>query len=137
MRMRHRPSRRRRILWIGIALFCLLFQQLAMAAYTCTAPNNMSGTTLMTGDCAGMAATGHVGKALHQNTDPRCIEHCASHVPAQADLQAPTVPPLILPFASPLLLGTVAMAPDQAPLPDPTLQAPEAPPSLRFCTLLI
>ena len=117
-----------------MALFCLLFQQQVMAAYVCMAPSG--GTLPMTGDCAAMMK-GHVAKAPHQATDPRCTEHCASHVPAQADARVPMVPPLILPLASPLALGTAAITPQQAALPDPALQRPEAPPLRRFCSLLI
>ncbi|BDU22569.1 hypothetical protein [Dyella sp. GSA-30] len=136
MHRRRHLSRRQRLLWIVATLFCLLFQQQVMAAYVCTTAQVAGVGTPMTGDCAQMMP-GHAAKVAHQNADPRCAEHCASHASAQADARVPMVPPLLLPPASPLLLGTVALSPEKRSLPDPLLQPPEAPPSLRFCSLLI
>jgi hypothetical protein len=136
MRLRHKFSRRHRLLWVGIALFCLLFQQQVMAVYVCATPTDGAAAIPMTGDCAAMMK-GHITQTPHQGADPRCTEHCASHIPAQADARVPTVPPLILPFASPLVLGTAVVTPEQASLPDPALQRPEPPPLRRFCSLLI
>ena len=135
--MRFHISRRRRILWTVVALFCLLFQQQAMAAYVCampTAPSNI----VMTGDCAatGLAATVKAS-SQHHSPDARCAEHCASDATSAHDARLPAVPPLLLHLASPTLLGTIMHAPDQAPLPDVTLHRPEPPPTLRFCSLLI
>lgn len=126
--------RHRRILWIGVALFCLLFQQVAMAAYVCVLPGTQR--TMLTGTCAQMMATQGHGPAHAQN-DPRCAEHCAPNQPTQSDARAPTVPPLVLPSVSPLALGTAAAMPEQAAIPDPVQQRPQPPPTLRFCTLLI
>jgi hypothetical protein len=136
MHRRHQLSRRHRLLWIVATLFCLLFQQQVMAAYVCTTAHGAAVGTSMTGDCARMMQ-GHAGKVAHQSADPRCAEHCASHASAQADARVPMVPPLLLPAASPLLQGTVALSPEKLLLPDPLLQPPEAPPPLRFCSLLI
>lgn len=136
MHRRRHLSRRHRVLWVVATLFCLLFQQQVMAAYVCTATQGAGAETPMTGDCTHMMQ-GHADKVAHQSADPRCAEHCASHASAQADARVPMVPPLLLPPASPLLLGTVALSPEQLHLPDPLLQPPEAPPSLRFCSLLI
>ncbi|GLQ95511.1 hypothetical protein [Dyella acidisoli] len=127
--------RHRRILWIGVALFCLLFQQVAMAAYACSLPETQR-TMALTGTCADMAANQAHG-LTHTQNDPRCAEHCAPHQTAQSDARVPTVPPLTLPFLSPLALGTVAIVPEQIALPDPVQQRPQPPPMLRFCTLLI
>lgn len=136
MHRRRHLSRRHRVLWIVVTLFCLLFQQQVMAAYVCTTAQSAVVGTPMTGDCT-QTMQGHAGKVAHQSTDPRCTEHCASHASAQTDARVPMVPPLLLPPASPLLLGTVAISPETRRLPDPLLQPPEAPPSLRFCSLLI
>jgi hypothetical protein len=136
MRLRHRFSRRHRLLWVGIALFCLLFQQQVMAQYVCMASAGTSAAMPLSGDCAAMMKN-HVAKTPDHAADPRCAEHCASHVPAQADARVPMVPPLILPFASPVALGTAVITPRQAALPDPALQRPQAPPLRRFCSLLI
>ncbi len=138
MRKRLHISRRRRVLWTGIVLFCLLFQQLAMAAYACTsltAPTNI----VMTGDCAdmGSSSTTITPAAHHVNADPRCAEHCAGNAMSAHDASLPTIPPLLLASLSPALLGTSAQAPHQVALPNMALHRPEPPPTLRFCTLLI
>jgi len=137
MRPRLHISRRRRVLWTGIALFCLLFQQLAMAAYVCALPTR-TADTVMTGDCAAMGM-GSAGKASfqHQSPDARCAEHCAGNATSAHDVRLPAVQPLLLPPASPMLLGTIAHTPEQAHLPDATLLRPDPPPTLRFCSLLI
>ncbi|WP_266170136.1 hypothetical protein [Dyella subtropica] len=137
MRMRFHISRRRRALWTAVVVFCLLFQQLAMAAYVCTLPT-ASSDTVMTGDCAAMGmASKAKASLLHQNADARCAEHCAGNATSAHDVRLPAVPPLLLPLASPTSLGTIVRAPDQAPLPDVALLRPDPPPTLRFCSLLI
>ena len=138
MRKRFHISRRRRVLWTGIVLFCLLFQQLAMAAYACTLPSAPTGV-VMTGDCAGvgMSSTAKTPGSHYTNTDLRCAEHCSGNTVSAHDASLPTVPPLLLPSVSPMLLGTLAQAPDQVALPDMALHRPDPPPTLRFCSLLI
>jgi hypothetical protein len=138
MRKRFHISRRRRVLWTGIALFCLLFQQLAMAAYACTL-STASANVVLTGDCAamGMDSKSEVPPSHHPSTDPRCAEHCAGSAVSSHDASLPTVPPLQLPSALPNLLGTVAHASDQVVLPNTALHRPDPPPTLRFCSLLI
>ncbi|TPG05900.1 hypothetical protein EAH75_03115 [Rhodanobacter glycinis] len=138
MRKRFHLSRRRRVLWTGIVLFCLLFQQLAMAAYVCTLPT-ASIDIVMTGDCAamGMSSAMKTPASHHASTDPRCAEHCASNTASAHDARLPTVPPLPLAPASPMLLGTLTQAPDQVALPNTALHRPDPPPTLRFCSLLI
>lgn len=136
MRKRYRLSRRHRALWIGAVVFCLLFQQLAMASYVC-ALSAPSATTLMTGDCADMGMSSGHQTSEHQRSDPRCAEHCADHATATPDARLPGVPPLLLAPVPPALLGTVAAVPEQAALPDPTMRRAEPPPTLRFCSLLI
>jgi hypothetical protein len=134
MRKRFHLSRRRRALWAGIVLFCLLFQQIAMAAYVCTLPTSPTATA-MTGDCASMGMSSKA--TAHQSADPRCTEHCSDHTTASPDARVPVVPPLLLSFTSPLLLGTSAPELHRAALPDPAQCRPEPPPTLRFCSLLI
>nr|WP_063574146.1 hypothetical protein [Luteibacter rhizovicinus] len=138
MRPRFRLSRRRRALSIGLVMFCLLFQQLAMAAYVCTLPTQPTAM-VMAGGCADMAMaaapTSHA-PSMH-SADPRCAEHCADHTSAVPDARVPTLPPLLLPADWPVLTATLSDCPERVALPDPTLLRPEPPPSLRFCTLLI
>ncbi|MFZ0870530.1 MAG: hypothetical protein WAM90_07355 [Rhodanobacter sp.] len=138
MRKRFHISRRRRVLWTGIVLFCLLFQQLAMAAYACTLPTAATNV-VMTGDCAatGMSSKAKPPTPHHQSTDPRCTEHCSGNTASAHDANLPTVPPLLLASASPTLLGTLAQASDQVALPNTALHRPDPPPTLRFCSLLI
>ena len=138
MRKRFHISRRRRVLWTGIVLFCLMFQQLAMAAYACTLPT-VATNVAMTGDCAamGMGSTAKSPTSHRINTDPRCAEHCAGNIVSAHDASPPTVPPLLLASVSPTLLGTIAQAPDRVALPNPALHRPDPPPTLRFCSLLI
>lgn len=136
MRIRCRLSRRRRTLLAGMAIFCLLFQQLAMAAYVCTLPAEPVVAGVME-HCAGMGMESGDQAPRHASPDPRCDEHCAGHASAAPDARVPVVPPLILPPASPAELGTVAHAPERASLPDATLLPPDPPPTLRFCSLLI
>ena len=137
MRMRFHINRRHRALWTGVVLFCLLFQQLAMAAYVCTLPISPSDM-VMTGDCAAMGMASQAKASLpHQSPDARCADHCAGNATSAHDVRLPAVPPLLLPLTSPSLLGTIVHAPDQAPLPDVALHRPEPPPALRFCSLLI
>lgn len=138
MRKRFHISRRRRVLWTGIVLFCLLFQQLAMAAYACTLPA-VPTNVAVTGDCAamGMGFTTKPPVSHHPSTDPRCIEHCAGNTASAHDASLPTVPPLLLASVSPTLLGTIAHAADQVALPNTALHRPDPPPTLRFCSLLI
>lgn len=120
----------------GVAIFCLLFQQLAMAAYVCTLPAEPVAAGVME-HCAGMGMESDDQAPRHASPDPRCDEHCAGHASAAPDARVPVVPPLILPPASPAELGTVAHAPERASLPDATLLPPDPPPTLRFCSLLI
>ncbi|NMW22963.1 hypothetical protein HFP05_00645 [Rhodanobacter denitrificans] len=138
MRKRFHISRRHRVLWTGIVLFCLLFQQLAMAAYACTLPTAPTNI-VMTGDCAatGKSSTTKMLASHHVSADPRCAEHCAGNVVSSHDASLPTVPPLLLASVSPTLLGAIAQAPHQVALPNMALHRPEPPPTLRFCTLLI
>lgn len=120
-----------------MVLFCLLFQQLAMAAYVCTL-STMPTPTVMTGDCAAMGMKPMAKASLaHQSPDPRCTEHCAGNATSSHDVRLPMVPPLSLPSASPDLLGTIVRAPEQVVLPNPALLRPDPPPMLRFCSLLI
>jgi hypothetical protein len=120
-----------------LVMFCLLFQQLAMAAYVCTLPTQPTAMA-MTGACADMAmsAPASHGPTAH-SADPRCTEHCADHTSAMPDARVPTLPPLLLPADWPALTATMTDRPERVALPDASLLRPDPPPSLRFCTLLI
>jgi hypothetical protein len=118
-------------------MFCLLFQQLAMAAYVCTLPTQPTGT-VMSGACADMAMDASADHAATAHAaDPRCAEHCADHTSATTDARLPMVPPLLMAADWPALTTTLTDRPERVALPDPSLLRPEPPPSLRFCSLLI
>src|ERR1700754_4673488 len=106
MRPRFRLSRRRRALCIGLVMFCLLFQQLAMAAYACALPAQ-SAAMAMTGTCKDMAMASPTQHAATHGADPRCVEHCADHTSATPDARVPLLPPLLLPAEWPALTETL------------------------------
>lgn len=136
MRRRFHISRRRRVLWTGVALFCLVFQQLAMAAYACTlpiAPTNVA----MTGHCADMESAAKMPTSHQHGVDPRCAEHCAGNTVSTHDASPPTVPPLLLASASPTMLGAIANTAGRTALPNTSPHRSDPPPILRFCSLLI
>lgn len=135
MNRRYHLSRRRRTLWVWAVLFCLLFQQLAMASYVCTPPT-IPAHAALTGECAAMRTGSKVSSAhVHATSDPRCDEHCSNNVTSSQDAHALTVPPVLLPSQSPVLLGT--SAPALRALPSISKYRSDPPPMLRFCTLLI
>lgn len=117
-------------------MFCLLFQQIAMAAYVCTLPSQPVAM-VMTGACDDMAMAAPTHHDWTQGTDPRCAEHCADHTSATPDARVPTLPPLLLPADWPALTATLMDRPARVALPDPSLMRPDPPPALRFCSLLI
>lgn len=112
-------------------MFCLFFQQMAMAAYVCTL-SSPPAAMVMTGPCHDMAMT-----APTQGADPRCAEHCADHTSAAPEARVPMLPPLLLPADWPVLAATLMDRPERVALPDPSLIRPDPPPLLRFCSLLI
>jgi len=117
-------------------MFCLFFQQMAMAAYVCALPSQPVAM-VMTGPCDDMAMAAPTHHDSTQGTDPRCAEHCADHTSATPDARVPTLPPLLLPPDWPVLAATLMDRPDRVALPDPSLMRPDPPPLLRFCSLLI
>ena len=136
MRPRFRLSRRRRALCIGLVMFCLLFQQLAMAAYACTLPSQSAGMDT-SAPCADMAMAAPAHRAPTHGADPRCAERCADHTFATPEARVPMLAPLLLPADWPALTETAMDRPGRVALSDPSLLRPDPPPSLRFCSLLI
>jgi hypothetical protein len=135
MDRRHLFSRRHRLLWVGAALFCLLFQQVAMAAYVCPLP--VAHVTAATDDCAAMGMGAWSSSPAHA-ADPRCAEHCTGHLPATSHARATAPPLLLLPLA--FAVPTRAMAackPSHTWRPGPDSHPPNPPLPLRFCSLLI
>jgi hypothetical protein len=114
-----------------IVIVCLLFQQVAMAAYACSAERVPAQVTTMVNDCAGMGA-------VHAQDNPvLCEKHCTPDRPVLTDHAAPAVPPLALPrpvFGIVLSQsgGRVALLATHV-----SVHASDPPPRLRFCSLLI
>ena len=124
-----RPGRLRLRIALGLVL-CLLFQQVAMAAYACTRADMPAEPAAMAADCADM------GMPVVPEVPAVCAEHCAPDFPVSPDAGAPHVPPLSLP---PLVFADPAVS--RGGQAGPSLDAPfdrsDPPPRLRYCSLLI
>ena len=123
--------RRHRFRIVLAVILCLLFQQVAMAAYVCSAERVPVQAAAMANDCAGM-------RTAHTRDNPvLCEKHCMPDKTLLTDHAAPVVPSLALP---PTLYATaishsgsgVALVPTRVPV-----DASDPPPRLRFCSLLI
>lgn len=126
--MRQRARRRLRIALV--AILCLLFQQLALAAYACPVQQRPAETAPMSAHCAGMGMPqAEVNPAL-------CGKHCAPDVATPADQAKLSVPALALPplMFAPILVSCVDRFAACAAIP---LERSDPPPRLRFCSLLI
>ncbi|MGH8077965.1 MAG: hypothetical protein ACREPE_11660 [Lysobacter sp.] len=126
--MRLRARHRLRIALLVI--LCLLFQQLALAAYACPLEQMPAEMTAMAEDCAEM------GMEQVQDNPALCAKHCAPDLSTAADHAKLAVPALALPpleFA-PVLVTPVSHVAVQADTP---IARSDPPPRLRFCSLLI
>ena len=125
--MTRRRRHRLRVLLLGIV--CLLFQQVALAAYLC--PMEQVPTPAeRTDHCAGMAAQ------QVQDNPALCDKHCAPDHSIASDHTSPTVPALALPplHFAPVLSQSGSHLVSFAEVPvEPT----GPPPRLRYCSLLI
>lgn len=125
------PRRVRQRLKILLVISCLLFQQVAMAAYACelveSAPRPMP---------VGMEHCAQMDMAPDQAQSPAlCEKHCVPDLPVQTDATAPSVPALALPPAFPLVLTEpVSHVAQQVEVP---ITRSDPPPRLRYCSLLI
>lgn len=111
-------------------IFCLLFQQVAVAAYACPAGQMPQETTDMVEDCAEM------GMQQALDNPALCAKHCAPDLSTAADHAKLSVPALMLPprgFA-PVLVTPVNRVTVQAEVP---IARSDPPPRLRYCSLLI
>jgi len=123
--------RRRHRLRIALTvILCLLFQQIAVAAYACTIPDMPPDAVAMTGDCSSM------DMEVVQEAPALCAKHCSPDHAVTADLAAPHVPPLALPslFFAPVLASPRAQIAVAAHGP---IDHFGPPPRLRYCSLLI
>jgi len=123
-RVRHR-------LRIALAvIFCLLFQQVALAAYACPMEQMPAEMTAMAEHCAEM------GMQQAQDNPALCAKHCSPDFSTAADHVKLAVPALALPplgFA-PVLVSPVTHGAVQVDVP---IAQSDPPPRLRFCSLLI
>lgn len=126
-------SRRSRLRIALAVIACLLFQQVAMAAYACTLPVTLPiapPAAAMAEDCAdrGMAAV--------QEIPALCAEHCSPDHAVVTDATSLHVPPVALPS---LQFAAVVIAPRAraALVADVAIDRSDPPPRLRYCSLLI
>lgn len=121
---------RRRLHIALVAILCLLFQQLAVAAYACPLQQAPPEPAPVSAHCAGMdMQAAEASPAL-------CGKHCAPDAATPADQAKLSVPALPLP---PLMFApAVASRADRvAACATVPLERSDPPPRLRFCSLLI
>ena len=121
---------RHRLQIVLTALLCLLFQQVAMAAYACTLPDMPSDRVEMTEDCSKM------GMQVVLEAPALCAKHCSPDHAIAPDPGFAHVPPLALP---PIHFAPRLIAPSahQAVAGQLAVIRHEPPPRLRYCSLLI
>ena len=126
--MRLRARHRLRVALVVIA--CLLFQQVALAAYACPMEQMPAEMETMAEHCAEM------GMQQADDNPALCAKHCAPDLATAADHAKLSVPALMLPplaFA-PVLVTPVTHVAVQAEIP---IARSDPPPRLRYCSLLI
>lgn len=124
-----RTSRQRlRIAFVVIA--CLLFQQVALAAYSCTLAQPPPNPLAMSGHCAQM------GMVQQSSTPALCEQHCAPDRSVACDRLLPSVPALAMPAVlfAPVALQTASPMQLAGDVP---VDGSDSPPRLRYCSLLI
>jgi hypothetical protein len=125
------PGRQRRRLTIAFgAIFCLLLQQVALAAYLC--PTD-AGRAVMSATSAGCA---EMNQAHVETAVALCATHCHPDQTSAADAAKLSVPPLALPpVVFPPMVGQSASS-DRLHADVPIARS-DPPPRLRYCSLLI
>ena len=123
-RVRHRVK-------ILTLIFCLLFQQVAVAAYACELAAPPPAPPVTTGHCAEMDMAPTAAPA----TPALCEKHCAPDLSLLTDTAALSVPALALPPAFELSFQVPAL--QVAHHEDVPISRSDPPPRLRYCSLLI
>ena len=126
--LRHGRHRFRVIL---LVILCLLFQQVAMAAYACSAERISVHAAAMAKDCAGM------GAAHTQDNPVLCEKHCSPDRTLLTDHASLGVPALAL---APIVFDPVlSQSGSEIALlaTHVSVDAFDPPPRLRFCSFLI
>lgn len=115
---------------IFVVILCLLFQQVATAAYACTLTRMPVEPVAMAQDCAEM------GMQQAQSLPALCQKHCVPDLSITADHAVPGVPALALP--SPAFAVVLSQPVSHAALAvDVPIDRSDPPPRLRYCSLLI
>ena len=111
-------------------IFCLLFQQAALAAYLCPIEQMPAETAAMAAHCAEM------GMQQAKDNPGLCEKHCNPDHLLAADGAKLSVPPLALPaiILTPVFVQPVSHVAVQADVP---IARSDPPPRLRYCSLLI
>lgn len=123
--------RARHRLRIALAvMFCLLFQQAAVAAYFCPMEQMPAETKAMVEHCAQM------GMKQAEDNPGLCEKHCNPDHSVAADAAKLSVPPLALP-APPMTLVVAQPVSHVAIQAEVPITGSDPPPRLRFCSLLI
>ncbi len=125
-------GRTKRQRWITalVLIACLLFQQLAMAAYACTMTQMPSDPVAMAQDCEMMAA-----EQVDQST-ALCQKHCTPDPTSASSQNVLTVPALALPPLAYGLTHTQGVS-RAAFAPDASFTRSDPPPRVRYCRMLI
>lgn len=119
-------QRRRRLRIVLVTIFCLLFQQVALAAYLCP----IEQMPAMAGHCAEM------GTAQAKANPALCDKHCNPDHQLTTDAAKLSVPPLALPASAFVPVLTQAAGKVVIPVEIPIARS-DPPPRLRYCSLLI
>lgn len=124
-------GRHRHRLRICLALIvCLLFQQVALAAYACTLIPMPAEPVAIAETCAAM------GMEQAKESPALCQKHCSPDLTIVTDHVAPSVPVLALPPMAfdPFFAESVSHV---ALAADVSINRSDPPPRLRYCSLLI
>lgn len=126
--MRLRARHRLRVALVVI--LCLLFQQLALAAYACPMEQMPPEMEAMAEHCAEM------GMEQARDNPGLCEKHCNPDHSIAADTAKLSIPPLALPalIIAPVFVQPTSHIAVQADVP---IARSDPPARLRFCSLLI
>lgn len=122
---------RNRLRVVLTIVLCLLFQQVAVAAYACVLPDMPVDAAAMVEDCGAM------GMERAEKSPALCAKHCAPDRAVVLDHSPPSVPPLSLPASVALLWPAAAVDPAPVCAPRVAIDRSDPPPRLRYCSLLI
>lgn len=113
-----------------LVVLCLLFQQVALAAYACPLDQMPPDPVAMAEDCAEM------GMKQATESPALCAKHCSPDLSVAADHVLLNVPAIALP---PMAFDLVLVEPlsHVALVADVPVARSDPPPRLRYCSLLI